>query len=337
MRNEKIINSWDKIKPDDATHERILGNILDRVHSGETQKRKEVYPMNKTIKWLAPVAACLVIAVAIYSIPNLFTRTPPVETVESNPENNPENNPASNGELAIVPPWNERPVTQQFGTITFNGFEYQTNPATASIYPSETDELIGTTTSSGHDGQEDKTYTINCEVYSIKSISDKCAVAVKYEEHDGYYPFRNPYYVPATLGDLINDLNLRDNLVFGMVYEEPAADNNFSMTAYTLPDTSAIWDLLLADTSLKNEGDMRDGVPIFMGVPLMGVSIDVNVIGHKNIGISVNADGYMQTNILDTGKTFFIGKDKVQAFIDYVKKNGTETEIEIVTGPSVLE
>lgn len=71
MRNETIINSWDKIKPDNATHERILGNILDRVHSGETQKRKEASPMNKTIKWLAPVAACLVVALAI-AIPTLL-------------------------------------------------------------------------------------------------------------------------------------------------------------------------------------------------------------------------------------------------------------------------
>jgi len=331
MRNEKIINSWDKIKPDDATHERILGNILDRVHSGETKKRKGVSPMNKAIKWLAPVAACLVVAVVVISLPKLFTQTPPVETSENNPVGNGEL-----GELAVIPPWDERPVTQQFGTITFNGFDYWTNPATASIYASETGELIGRTTSSGYDGYEDKTYTINCDVYSLKSISEKCAVAVKYEGHDGYYPFRNPYYVPSTLGDLINDLNLRDNLVFGKVYEEAPADNNFSMKAYTLPNTSVIWELLLSDTSLKNEGDMRDDVP-FMFASIMSVSVDVNVIGYKNISLAVDADGYMQTNILDTGKTFFIGKDKVQAFIDYVKTNGTETSIEIQTGPSVLE
>ena len=204
-----------------------------------------------------------------------------------------ENNPTVNGnlgELAIIPPWNERPVTQQFGNITFNGFEYSTNPATASVDVSEIDELIYTTTSSGYD--DDNVYTINCDVYSLNQINPLCAVAVKYEEHDGYYPFRNPYYVPSTLGDLINDLNLRDNLVFGMVYEEPSADNDFTMTAYTLPGTSVIWDLLLSDTSIKNEGDMHDGVP-FAFVSVMGVSIDVNVIGYTNISLAVDADGFL--------------------------------------------
>jgi len=98
--------------------------------------------------------------------------------------------------------------------------------------------------------------------------------------------------VPSTLGDLINDLNLRDNLVFGMVYEEPSADNDFTMTAYTLPGTSVIWDLLLSDTSIKNEGDMHDGVP-FAFVSVMGVSIDVNVIGYTNISLAVDADGFL--------------------------------------------
>jgi len=30
----------------------------------------------------------------------------------------------------------------------------------------------------------------------------------------------------------------------------------------------------------------------------MGISIDVKVIGEKNIALSVNEDGYLQTNIL---------------------------------------
>ena len=219
-------------------------------------------------------------------------------------------------------------------------FVYMTNPATASINASETSELIGRTTSSGYDGYEDKTYTINCEVYSLKSISDKCAVAVKYEGHDGYYPFRNPYYEPSTLGDLIIDLNLRDNLVFNRIHYGYFEDDIYVSLVYSLPDYSVIWDLLLSDTALKNEGDMHDGVP-FMGVPIMDISVDVNVIGYKNISLAGTADGYLQTNILDTGKTFFIGTDKVQVFIDYVKTNGTATPIEIETeiglGTSALE
>jgi len=53
--------------------------------------------------------------------------------------------------------------------------------------------------------------------------------------------------------------------------------------------------------------------------------------------VAVDADGYLQTNILDTAKVFFIGKDKAQAFVDYVTTNGTATPIEVEPGASVLE
>ena len=60
---------------------------------------------------------------------------------------------------------------------------------------------------------------------------------------------------------------------------------------------------------------------------VMAIDIDVKVLGYKGIALGVTADGYLQTNIFDTPdspvKTFFIGKVKVQAFIDYVKANGS--------------
>ncbi len=58
MRNEMIISSWSKIRPDDATHDRILCHVLDRVHSGETKKRS-------VWKILAPITACMIIALTI--------------------------------------------------------------------------------------------------------------------------------------------------------------------------------------------------------------------------------------------------------------------------------
>ena len=71
MKNKEIIDSWSKIKPDDATHERILNNILDRVHSGETKKGKVYIMVIKPMKILVPIAACLIVALAI-SIPMLL-------------------------------------------------------------------------------------------------------------------------------------------------------------------------------------------------------------------------------------------------------------------------
>jgi hypothetical protein len=69
MKNNKYVQSLDRIEPDEATQERMLHQIMSRTQSGNAQTRKVNY-MSKTIKWLAPVAACLMIAVvAVIAVP----------------------------------------------------------------------------------------------------------------------------------------------------------------------------------------------------------------------------------------------------------------------------
>ena len=71
--------------------------------------------------------------------------------------------------------------------------------------------------------------------------------------------------------------------------------------------------MLLSDTTLENVYDDRE-----MYVSHMGISVDIPLLGYENISLSVTEEGYLTTNILDTGKAFYIGKDKVNAFVDYV-------------------
>ena len=224
------------------------------------------------------------------------------------------------------------PITQKFSTVMFNGVEYSVSTVlldpsgsesgTLEIDPAEIAELIGVSTSSGHDVYDDyKKYTINCEIYSMRSISSECAIAVKYEGHDGYFPFKNPHFIPETLGDLIDGLNLRENLVFNRIHYDYFEDDIYVSSVYTLPDYSVIWDLLLSDTTVRNETDVMNTVSI------MGISIDINVVGYRNISLSVNDSGFLRTNILDTGKSFYIGEDTVQAFVGYVISNGNGTVV----------
>jgi len=56
---------------------------------------------------------------------------------------------------------------------------------------------------------------------------------------------------------------------------------------------------------------------------VMSCSIDVNVIGQRNIALSVTKNGYLTTNILATEKRFFIGKDAVNRFVTYVLEHGS--------------
>jgi hypothetical protein len=66
MKNNRIVDAWDKIEPDSAAETRILGAIRARNHSGQSEKEK-AFTMNKIFnrQRLAPIAACLVLIGAL--------------------------------------------------------------------------------------------------------------------------------------------------------------------------------------------------------------------------------------------------------------------------------
>ena len=70
MKNEQIIGTWNKVEPDSAADERMLGAILARNQSVGQSKKGKVLTMKKTITWkrLTPIAACLVMVIAITAI-----------------------------------------------------------------------------------------------------------------------------------------------------------------------------------------------------------------------------------------------------------------------------
>ena len=53
----------------------------------------------------------------------------------------------------------------------------------------------------------------------------------------------------------------------------------------------------------------------------ISISVNIPLLGLQNISVSLTDKGYLLTNILETGKGFYIGEDKVQEFIDYIIEN----------------
>lgn len=122
-------------------------------------------------------------------------------------------------------------------------------------------------------------------------------------------------YKPDTLGDFVKDLQLKDTLeIIGgtYVYQE----GNYIHTTEINGDNSAfVFDILLTDECAKNYGEIADSTPI------IEVGVCVPELNCINCRLWVTESGYVCTDILGSQKSFFIGKDKVQAFVDYVKEN----------------
>ncbi len=154
--------------------------------------------------------------------------------------------------------------------------------------------------------------SIGAKVFKINNISSDCAIAIKYDTDNEYNVFRNINYSPETLGQLINDMNLEHEMIINGVY----VDDTF----YKI-DPEKLWEILFNDRNIENCGSgMSQGD--------CGISIDIPLTGRKNIGITVNRNGYISTNIAESVAKFNIGTAKTKEFIDYVNQYGVIIENE---------
>lgn len=225
---------------------------------------------------------------------------------------------ANGGEIRYEPKWDEKPIWQQFPE--FERFGQPHTVRAKQLDASQVGEHLENVFLRGHDIYTDTEHEIEGQLYRIKGISDACAVALQYEGSDKFYPAVNREYTPETLGELIADVNLREHLRVGTVYHTYRdEDGTIHDKEYAGLTVETVWEMLLSDTSATNVADDYEWPTEWKNK--MSIRIDVPLLDYTNISISLSEEGYLITNLLDAGKIFYIGEDKVAAFMEYVEEH----------------
>ena len=218
---------------------------------------------------------------------------------------------ATRHELAIVPRWEEQGNSARFGEFEVGEIRYTTRDV--ALEAALVGEKLGSAIARGYDIYTDTEHEIGLDYFAIQGISSECALAACFEGDEGYYVYVNTWYRPETLEDFINDLNLRENLTFGdfhaSYYYE---DRRLEQVTFHDPDDNIVWEMLLSDTSLENVWEDAEWY-----ISVMSILADDPVLGRTS-SIWITEEGYLCTNILNSGKAFYIGEEKVAEFIYYV-------------------
>ena len=234
--------------------------------------------------------------------------------------------PALFPEMMAEPFWSDKTTPMQFPDISDGNILFSSQ--VTEISPEKVGKALFSGNMTGYDIYEDKTYITEGTAYEINNINRKCAVAVKIGNEDKYYVYINAEYTPETLRDMIDDLNLGETLTFGNAYSDRYENEPYrtyiSRTYEDFSD-SIVWDMLLDDTDIKNVSYDRYSEKI------IHLSVNIPLLGYKNIHMGVTKDGYIITNILNTQKCFFIGSEKAEAFGKYIEENVKYTEASTVT------
>ena len=136
-------------------------------------------------------------------------------------------------------------------------------------------------------------------------------MAVKYDTDGEYHLFRNINYRPETLGQMISDMNLKDELII--------VSARIDEQTYAI-DNEKVWEYILSENNAQNYG--KGITP-----SNYGITVDIPTLGRVRIAINVYADGHIATNIPNRSASFDIGIENTEKFIDYVKQYGVPIEL----------
>lgn len=214
-------------------------------------------------------------------------------------------------------PWEEKPMWQRFPD--FERFEIGTYIVneTATVTADKLGDYLGEVNLHGYDNYTQTGHDEIGQIYRIEGIDDGAAVALQYPGGNEYFVAVCSKYYPDTLGDLIDDLSLREHLQVGTVYYSYRDEKgNIHDVYYDGLTAEKVFELLLDDTTLPNVADQ----PIEWEHKL-AIRIDVPLLGYTNVNITLSKDGYMRIHLLYAEEIFHIGTDKVNALLTYAEEN----------------
>ncbi len=286
-------------------------------------ERSEKDTKKKTV-WLkcGALAACL--ALAVIAGISVFRGNDTGLTSVGGVMREYKNTSVGSSESAIEWPWEYKTVYERFTTIIFEGKEYTVKTLGMSVDEALLGDEIGTGEAVGYDIYTEQEYRQNVEVRQIKGISADLMVAAGLEGN--FYTFKyNEYVPPATLGEVLDNYSLSQNLTC----------NNFSVYKdgketgyYSLANDDYIWQILSECRDAKFVEDEEETRFFKNRITFTATSESLGV--YKRV-FYVSADGYVNTNVFDWAYTFYIGEEAATDIISYAKKNGSEREREPYT------
>lgn len=199
--------------------------------------------------------------------------------------------------------WNEKTLAERFPEFEYNGKMYSLTWQT--VADDNIDGKFGNVTLTGFDNITNTYHTINGDVFKIKNISDNCNSALKFEGSDIYYIYFNRDYFPQTLGEFMDDTDIGNTLSLNNMYIKgsSAISENAREVLLTLFNSCR------EVRNIANPSHHKYIVSFSAGIPILGVN---------NKSMALTDDGYLITNIMEYGYSFYIGEEKVNEFCKHI-------------------
>lgn len=239
--------------------------------------------------------------------------------------------------------WDEMTLTEKYPTVQLSS-SAATGVYMAANAPIEESRIVGklidgvvSVSAASFEGLVTNPLThapdhLSAEVYSIKNIDSRYAIALKFlsdasltDDFDCFYVYINSSADPDSFETLVNALDFSATVSFSQAFYYPDDGRTIGFEGL---DKTKILDILLENAkdaksvagpdSMLAKGSYKKRLDLETNIDILGVR-------HKSL--SVSDDGYLVTNLLSSAKMFFIGKDTAAKLIDYITSNYKGYEI----------
>lgn len=284
---------------------RAIGDIDDKYLSevASTEETDRIIPRvmvdamkNFKLKYiLVPVCVIFITIIGLYK-GGLFTSKPEIAISKKDnwiiKEVQVDKN-ITDTETTVAPKWDEMSISQKFMEVTYNQNQYSSR--ITKISNDNIERNIGTAILTGYDTYTDTYHRKKGELYTIKNIAEECAIAVKFEENSDYYVYVNSYYKPTTLGEFIENLNLKEITSFGTIYynywdKNSNGDMEYNNIEFYNVDNKIIWQKLFDNLNLENIYSDNDTAKYTSErfSQSISISVDIPLLGYKKYKYIIN-------------------------------------------------
>ncbi|MGN1442741.1 MAG: hypothetical protein ACI4XE_02725 [Acutalibacteraceae bacterium] len=323
--------------------------LNDALNEISDEKIAEAVKEKKTKRltfWKAASAACLVLAVAAAVV---LANTDKLKVKDEKTEYQADavTSAAANvgggetvpggAEVYVEKKWNEKENNEKYSELNFDGETYITTGMKAQ--KTEVGEKLGTAKAKGFDIYTDKNHETDCEVYAIGTFKSELLVAVKFGSDDNLYAYKAENYFPSDLRNFTDTLGFFENIRFDSDVIL-SSDFNTDAQQVKLNDSEAVvravCELLQNNGSAEaleytQKNSSKDGERVLE----FGVSSPL--LSRYSLFLSVSEDGYIMTNLVDVGVSFFVGRDAVKTLFETADKTGGEKYVQTTTPPYPTE
>ena len=166
----------------------------------------------------------------------------------------------------------------------------------------------------------DKNSGGTADVFALADVSSEFAVAVKYNGSNNYHVYRNMWYQPKTVGQLIDEYNLEKYLnIYNVVYNGYKPEH---ISEKYLADKEYIWNTLFGNRDLETSGSNDDAIFSISQIDRkdryceLEVICSLPVFGRNSFALKVYMNGMVWTNMVECGTHFYIGEEKAMELIE---------------------